>query len=338
MRLENLTEKVRASIVESILSGKYAPGDQVPPERELAEQTGTSRITVRRAYSQLEARGIIVRRPHNGTRVAETFRGRTGPLESIGVITTLPHRFSGLFVEAVSRRCSQEDALLTLGIPDPDTAEEQLKLAIRMVSHGVRDIIIWGANRNFDFKVFERLRILGVNLVFFDQVIPGDYADYVGLDNACAVQELFECALSRGAQDFVFLTFDDQDVDTNKEREEAFNSCLSSHHLQGRTLRISSTATHSERHRIADDACRPGCAVIAVNSPLLLQLFSAPPPQARLYCVDYIDQLAEIGAVGYRQPISEMADIAVNMLLEQRRKGDKWHSVIRRVKGELAGL
>jgi len=337
MRIVNLTEKVRASIVEAILSGRYAPGNRVPSEREMAESTGTSRITVRRAYAQLESGGIIVRHPHDGTRVAELFRGQTGPLENLGVITTLPHRFSGQFVEAVSRRCDAEDAILSLGIPEPDTAEEQMKIAIRMVSHGIRDLIIWGADRNFDFTVFERLRILGVNLVFFDQVVPGKYADYVGLDNRFAVRELFDCAVKHGAEHFLFLTNSDLNVDTNLEREEAFLGCLKRSGRTGRVARMPRCASLEERRRMVREAKKlsKGGAVIGVNAPILQQLFSEPLPQARLYCVDYSPQLAEVGAVGYRQPIAEMADMAVKLLLEQRRKGEKWQAANRRLKGEL---
>ena len=186
--MKSLTEQVRAALAGEILAGKYAPGDRLPPEREYAEHTGTSRVTVRRAYDQLEAAGIIVRRRPHGTCVADTFRAHTGPLESVGLITTLPHEFSGRFVAAVSRCCRELDALLVLGIPEPDTGSQQLEIAVRMATRGVKDLIVWGADRNFDFRVFERLRILGVNLVFFDQVLPGDFADYVGLDNRAAIR------------------------------------------------------------------------------------------------------------------------------------------------------
>lgn len=60
-----------------------------------------------------------------------------------------------------------------LGIPEPDTGGEQLAIAVKMAARGVKDLIIWGADRSFDFRVFERLRILGANMTFFDQVVPG---------------------------------------------------------------------------------------------------------------------------------------------------------------------
>ena len=51
--------QVEAQIKEAILLGQFAPGDKLPPETELAEQFGVSRITVRDALRVLEARGLV---------------------------------------------------------------------------------------------------------------------------------------------------------------------------------------------------------------------------------------------------------------------------------------
>jgi GntR family transcriptional repressor for pyruvate dehydrogenase complex len=46
-------------IREAIVTGQLAQGDRLPPERELAEQFGVSRVTVRDALRGLEAMGLI---------------------------------------------------------------------------------------------------------------------------------------------------------------------------------------------------------------------------------------------------------------------------------------
>jgi GntR family transcriptional repressor for pyruvate dehydrogenase complex len=48
---------------ESILSGEFTDGVQLPSERELAEGSGLSRSSVREALRILEAEGLIVTRP-----------------------------------------------------------------------------------------------------------------------------------------------------------------------------------------------------------------------------------------------------------------------------------
>ena len=54
-----------------IRSGQLAPGDQLPSVRELTGQLLVSLITTRRAYSDLEAAGLIKKRQGHGTFVAE---------------------------------------------------------------------------------------------------------------------------------------------------------------------------------------------------------------------------------------------------------------------------
>lgn len=58
-------------IKEQIRSGEHHPGDQIPPERILAEQHAISRMTVRQAIAFLVREGVLVARHGFGTFVAE---------------------------------------------------------------------------------------------------------------------------------------------------------------------------------------------------------------------------------------------------------------------------
>jgi DNA-binding FadR family transcriptional regulator len=53
--------------------GQYGPGDKFPPERQLAEQLGVSRLTLRGAIRVLEGEGYV-----------ETRRGSTGGVTVLG--------------------------------------------------------------------------------------------------------------------------------------------------------------------------------------------------------------------------------------------------------------
>lgn len=67
---ENIVEQIRALIRE----GRWSPGDQIPPERELAERFKVSRTSVREALRALEMQGVIESRQGGGTfvRTADT--------------------------------------------------------------------------------------------------------------------------------------------------------------------------------------------------------------------------------------------------------------------------
>lgn len=65
----SLHEQVRQDLLDRILAGEYKFGDRLPPEDELCDYYGVSRITVRRAVSELAAQYIVVRRRGIGTEV-----------------------------------------------------------------------------------------------------------------------------------------------------------------------------------------------------------------------------------------------------------------------------
>ena len=57
MKYAQIVEQIEHAIAE----GRLAPGDRLPPERELAAEHGVSRMTVRQALQTLEARGLLRR-------------------------------------------------------------------------------------------------------------------------------------------------------------------------------------------------------------------------------------------------------------------------------------
>lgn len=58
-------------LAELIRNGELRSGQRLPSVRELARELLVSLITVRRAYAELEAAGLIVRKQGQGSFVAE---------------------------------------------------------------------------------------------------------------------------------------------------------------------------------------------------------------------------------------------------------------------------
>lgn len=69
IKLETLRSQVENHLRAAILEGKLAPGEKLI-ERELCEQLGVSRPSVREALRKLEAEKLIVIVPHRGPEVA----------------------------------------------------------------------------------------------------------------------------------------------------------------------------------------------------------------------------------------------------------------------------
>lgn len=88
---------VASRLVTAIAVGAYSPGEQLPPERELAARLSVSRVTVRQALQQVAELGLV-----------ESRRGRGG----------------GTFVTSVSwREVAPEEARRTLEVELPRLRE-----------------------------------------------------------------------------------------------------------------------------------------------------------------------------------------------------------------------
>jgi DNA-binding transcriptional regulator YhcF (GntR family) len=63
-------EQIVARLEEAVAMGRLEPGERLPSVRDLAAEVGIAPGTVARAYSELEARGVVVTEGARGTRVA----------------------------------------------------------------------------------------------------------------------------------------------------------------------------------------------------------------------------------------------------------------------------
>lgn len=77
VRLGNAFEDTVARLLQTIRLGVLAPGESLPPERELAARLGVSRDTVREAIKSLSEAGYLVSRRgrYGGTFLAEQIPG-----------------------------------------------------------------------------------------------------------------------------------------------------------------------------------------------------------------------------------------------------------------------
>ncbi len=68
---KNLSDEVASQIISRIISGSLAPGEKLPPEREISEIMKVNRHTVREALRRLESLGLLSVRQGDGVYIKD---------------------------------------------------------------------------------------------------------------------------------------------------------------------------------------------------------------------------------------------------------------------------
>ena len=92
IKTDSLKEVFIARFEELILSGKFAIGQKLPSERDLAQQLGVSRPVVHEGLVDLQTKGLVTMKPRVGT-VVNDYRSQG----SLAILTSLIDYHQGRF-------------------------------------------------------------------------------------------------------------------------------------------------------------------------------------------------------------------------------------------------
>lgn len=109
-----LYARVKKLVQQLISAGELKAGDAIPGERDVADMLGVSRVTVRKAFSDLVAEGVLVQRRGSGTYVNLPQRRLEQPLS----------RLTGFSEDMRSRGLAAETRWIDrqMGLPSPEEA------------------------------------------------------------------------------------------------------------------------------------------------------------------------------------------------------------------------
>lgn len=114
-----LYARIKKLVADAIAAGELKHGDSIPSERDVADMLDVSRVTVRKAFSELVAEGVLVQRRGSGTYVNGPSRRIEQPLSRLTSFSD-DMKLRGLKTDA--------DWLdRSTGLPTP---EEALKLSL----------------------------------------------------------------------------------------------------------------------------------------------------------------------------------------------------------------
>jgi GntR family transcriptional repressor for pyruvate dehydrogenase complex len=138
----NLDLQVADALVAQLRAGRWAPGDRLPPEHELASTLGVSRPSVREGLRRLQALGLVRVEHGRGAFVLEPQAVQLLPTTALSLIFASPARAAEVhearlalelgLTELAAQRATQDDltrlhdvleqsrALVESGDPTPD--------------------------------------------------------------------------------------------------------------------------------------------------------------------------------------------------------------------------
>ncbi|WNO52379.1 FadR/GntR family transcriptional regulator [Stakelama saccharophila] len=137
------------TLQDEIATGKYKPGDRLPPERELVERFEVSRLTLREAMIGMEIMGLVEARRGSGVYVTERSADILSPSDlDIGAFELTEAR---RLVEGESAAL----AAVTANAGDIAALREVLD---RMVAENERELEDEVADRDFHLRIAEATR------------------------------------------------------------------------------------------------------------------------------------------------------------------------------------
>jgi DNA-binding LacI/PurR family transcriptional regulator len=334
----NKTRQMTSEILGMILGGTHGPGDRIPTEREMASRTGMSRVTIRRAYGELAAAGVLTRRQGEGTHIATAVQGCTDTIRQVALLTAGLRSFGLAFLRAMEAEVAAMGALLVVRLSE-GRPEREGPAAVDLVAKGVRNLVVWPGGEGYDRATFQRLRVVGTNMVFFDRVRPGDIADFVGLDNRHAIGLLLQHAMAAGCRSFHLLRYEGDVADSERERCEAFVQGCAKAGVRSKSfvvpwgVGLAEALVRARREGLGGDGA--GTALFCVHDGLALRVAEVVGRASPIYGIDGEPEAVAAGITTVRQPLARMAGLALKLLREQQAKGAKWRAREVRCRGEL---
>lgn len=227
-----LYQQIYNTIKSKIESGTYAPGEQLPSEKELADQYHVSRITTKKAMHMLAEKDFVIRMRGKGSFVAGGIAGEgygtlAGSMsgKKSGLVGVILDGFSPSFgcrmLNGILKGCEAGGYSTVLRCSGGSLKKETQAIE-ELAALGVCGfLIICVHDENYNERILQ-LVIEHVPVVTLDRRLRGIPVPFVGTDNVMAARELTGSLLEKGYRKIGFVRPSSQDTSTLLERQYGF--------------------------------------------------------------------------------------------------------------------
>jgi DNA-binding LacI/PurR family transcriptional regulator len=334
--------QLKLNLCEQIFKGVYEDGSLLPPERELAQNFGVSRVTVRKTLEMIESEGFISRVQGSGTRVSLRISSYPGTMDIVALVAPAQNSFFAAFVEYFEATAEAHNSLVLFKQAHAFGTERICEYLFQLYQKNIRDVVLWLPDEMIAERYLQRLRGIGMNIVLFDATKATRFADCVSVDNFHAIQSLYRFAITNNYNEVMFVGWDNQVLSSVRERERAF--CKMTDGVQ-QVRRIawyekkisvdkdlSVIVTELATQNKMPDCFLCGDGEIGITLKKILNGSNLPCP---VICVDDLPGAAELQLTVYAQPLKNLAERVYECLRRQNRDSGDWKASNYYLQGEL---
>ncbi|MFV0399891.1 MAG: GntR family transcriptional regulator [Oscillospiraceae bacterium] len=257
-----LYQEIYDTLRGEILAGKYAPGTQLPTEKQLCNHFSVSRITAKHALDMLAQDGFIERIKGKGSVVlfssardnpqASPLRNVCGKL--LGVILSDVNEAFGLrVVYGIEAECKKNNMSMILRCCHGDLEQEQ-KAINDLTALGVCGLVIIPITSEYYNTSILQLVLGNFPVVILDRQMKGHNTCYVGTDNTASTREAMDLLFSLGHKTIAWISSPAVHMSTLEEREQAVqNSFLERGLVPNRELWYQEVSSSPHLHHKPDE-------------------------------------------------------------------------------------
>ena len=300
---------------------------------DIADRLGITKVSVSKAlrdHSDIssETRELVKKTaaemgytPNHVARSLTSQRSHT-----LGVVVPkIAHTFFSSAIEGVQNEATDRGYGIILTVSSERAALESQHIQ-RLLAMRVDGLLVSASQEAPDRAMYERVRTMGLPLVFFDRQIDGLGTGSVTIDDRAAARRAAEHALSKGYRRLAHIAGTDS-VAIGRLRREGYEDALRAHGIEPEAdLIVAGGFDERFGHRAMCELLTRGVefdAVFTVTQPVGLGARAALSEADRddVYLVSFGDDrlsaYAPVVDAYLRQPAEAMGRQAVSMLLDQ---------------------
>lgn len=328
-RYQQIFEEMKADII----SGRYRHGQKMPSEAALMKRTGTSRITVARAYRELQNAGLVERIAGSGT-----FAHGAGALDKRAYLFGLlipelgeTEIFAPICRAIAGAPAAKSHALLWGNAGEGTTSKQALTLTEQFIKRGVDGVFFAPLEFGDDagtvnHRILRRLKRQGIATVLLDRRVSRlssrDRTDITGIHHRHAAYVAAEHLIHSGCRKLCLVTAGCASSSVS-DRRAGFQQATADYHVKS-VSEFDLEASSTELRRWVRGSSPAG--TVCINDRIAGQVLHLAsmwkrivPDDLRITGIDDLGYAAmlPVPLTTVKQPIEQIGETALQLMLER---------------------